>query len=278
MSKKSEKISYKMKKLGIFTFTLIFLSILLIFALIYPIFEAIYTQTTTDYWGLVEAFQSPMVLEAILNSFLCSMFSTLIALLLGIPLAYLLANYEFRGKNVIDSLIDLPLLIPHSVAGIMLFFVFTERGLLGQFFSIFGITFFNTYWGVTIAMFFVSSPILIKGMRDAFLKINPTYIKAARTLGASQHRTFFDITLSLSSYDMVSNSLLCWARGISEFGAVYVLASFPLTGATYVHYLYEGSGIDASRPVAICLVIISILLFITLRVIDQQLRGRRKNI
>ena len=117
-------------------------------------------------------------------------------------------------------------------------------------------------------MFFVSSPILIKGMRDAFLKIDPNYEKAARTLGASRTRAFFDVTFLLSTHDLVSNSILCWARGLSEFGAVYVMASIPYTGATLIYYVYTGAGIHASRPIAIVLILISIAIFLILRSVE----------
>jgi len=271
MNEKMRNTLYKFQKYGALTFVFIFLSVILFILLIYPIIETIFKE---DIFTLIQTFQTDYVIEAIIWSFITSLMSTILALLLGIPLAYLLAKYEFPGKGVIDSLIDLPLLIPHSVAGIMLLFAFGSNGVFGEFFSFFGITFFNTPWGITIAMFFVSSPILIKGMRDAFLKVDPNLEKAARTLGASKTRTFLDIHLQLSGHDMLSNSILCWARGLSEFGAVYILAGFPRTGATLVFYEYTGAGLEAARPIAIALILISIGIFIILRLLENLTKRR----
>ncbi|MHA1799089.1 MAG: ABC transporter permease subunit [Candidatus Helarchaeota archaeon] len=262
---------YKFQKYGSLTYIFIFISIGLFILIFIPIIQMLFSENILT---LFETVQTDYVITAIMWSFLCSFLSTILAMFFGIPLAYLLAKFEFPGKEIIDSLIDLPLLIPHSVAGIMLLFAYGQNGILGQIFGIFGIIFFNTPWGITIAMFFVSSPILIKGMRDAFLKIDPNYEKAARTLGASRARAFFDIDISLSAHDILSNSILCWARGISEFGAVYVLASFPLTGATLVYFQYEGSGIAASRPIAIVLILITIIIFIILRIIEKKAKQR----
>lgn len=272
MNEKLSKTLYKFQKLGALSISFIFISICLFIILFTPIIQTIFSEPLGN---IITTLQTDYVIEAIFTSFYTSFLSTFFALMLGIPIAYLLAYYEFPGKSIIDSMIDLPLLIPHSVAGIMLLFAYGQKGVLGQFFEIFGITFFDTQWGIIIAMFFVSSPILIKGMRNAFLKIDPNYIKAARTLGASKIRTFYDINITLSAHDMLSNSILCWARGLSEFGAVYVLASNPRTGAVLVYYLYEGTGLNASRPVAICLILISIGIFILLKVIENMAKKRR---
>ncbi|MHA1146229.1 MAG: ABC transporter permease subunit [Candidatus Helarchaeota archaeon] len=265
MNKKLQNILWRIQKYGTISIVSLILSIVLIILLFTPIFQIFFTESPLT---LFITFQTQYVLEAIFNSFLCSFLSTILAIVLGIPLAFILANYEFPGRNVLDSLLDLPLLIPHSVAGIMLLSVFGQNGIFGQFFAIFGIYFFDTYWGITIAMFFVSSPILIKGMRDAFRKIDPNYEKAARTLGASRTRAFFDVTFLLSTQDLLSNSMLCWARGLSEFGAIYVLASVPATGATLIYYVYSGSGLNASRPIAITLILISIMIFLVLKGIE----------
>lgn len=273
MKEKTQNFLWKIQKLGTITFISIFLSIILVGLLIIPIFQMLFTETPLT---LINTLQKDYVLEAILNSFICSFLSTVLAIVLGVPLAYLLAKFNFPGKSILDSLLDLPLLIPHSVAGIMLLTVFGQQGLYGQFFGFFGIYFFDTYWGIIIAMFFVSSPILIKGMMDAFLRIDPNYEKAARTLGASRTRAFFDITLSLSVQDLLSNSVLCWARGLSEFGAIYILASIPQVGATLIYYEYSGSGISASRPIAICLILISIIIFLVLRFLEYIAKKSRE--
>ncbi len=264
---------YKYQKYGALTIVFIFLSFGLLILLFFPILDLF---LKGNFFMVVDSFFSATVIEAILWSFLCSFTSTALALMLGIPLAYLLVKHEFPGKKIIDSIIDLPLLIPHSVAGIMLYFTFASNtGELGKFLGIFGIQFLDQPWGIVIAMFFVSSPILIRGMKDAFHKIEPNYEKAARTLGASKTRSFFDIHMQMSLHDMLSNSILCWARGLSEFGAVYIIASSPTTAAVLAYNTISLSmGLDVMRSVSIVLILISIMIFISLRIIESKTKRK----
>ena len=269
---KLQDLSSKYKRYGTFTFVLIFLSIILLIFLLGPIFNIIFQEDPMTIWG---AIRTDYVIEAIINSMICSLFATLFAMCLGIPMAFLLARYNFHGKRIIDSLIDLPILIPHSVAGIILLTAYGKNGIFGKFFNFFGITFFDTYWGIIIGMFFVSAPFLIKGARDTFLMINPNFEKAARTLGASRLKTFIDVNLSLTWRGVMSSSILCWARGISEFGAVYILASIPLTGPVLVYFQFEGSGLSTALPTAIALVLISFTIFIILKLIQGKPKEKR---
>lgn len=269
---KLKDITWKYQKYGTFTIVFILLSVLLIIFLLGPVFSILFQEDPLTIW---ETMLTDYVIEAILNSFIGSLFATLLAMALGIPMAYLLSRYNFPGKRVIDSLIDLPILIPHSVAGIILLTAYGRNGIFGQFFNFWGITFFDTYFGIIVGMFFVSAPFLIKGTRDTFLMINPNYEKAARTLGASRLRTFFDVNIALTWRGIVSSAILCWARGISEFGAVYILASLPLTGPVLVYFQFEGSGLSVALPTAIALVIMSFIIFIVLKLIQGPTKRER---
>ncbi|MBD3227397.1 MAG: ABC transporter permease subunit [Candidatus Lokiarchaeota archaeon] len=269
-----KKIIHIYKKYGVLTISFIVLSTLLLIILIVPIINVIFQE---DPITIITTLLKERVITAIVNSFVCSLLATIFALILGIPLAYLLARYEFPGKRIIDSLLDLPILIPHSVAGIILLIAFGQNGIFGQFFNLFGIRFYDSYWGIILAMFFVSCPFLIKGARDVFTMVNPNYEKAARTLGASRFRTFIDITLSLSWRGIISSSILCWARGISEFGAVYILVSMPVTGPVLVAGEYTGSGLSAALPIAIALVLVSLLIFILLKLIQGPTKKDKRS-
>ena len=123
-------------------------------------------------------------------------------------------------------------------------------------------------------MFFVSSPFLIKGAKDTFMMVNPNIEKAARTLGASKFRAFIDVDLALTWRGILSSSILCWARGISEFGAVYILASIPTTAPVLVYFQFEGMGLSAAIPTAIVLVILSFIVFIILKLIQEGIKNK----
>lgn len=260
---------WKIKKYGAFTIFFVILSIVLFILLIVPIFNIMLQENPLV---IFDTLFTDYVAGAILTSFYCSLLSTVLALCLGIPLGYLLARYNFPGKRIVDSIVDLPILIPHSVAGILLLSAYGQRGFLGQFFGNFGVSFYDTPWGIVIAMFFVSAPFLIKGARDAFENVNPNVEKAARTLGASRSRTFLTITLPIASRGIFTGSILCWARGISEFGAVYILASTPLIGSVLVYFEFQGSGLTAVRPIAIALILVTLLIFICLKLIQGKSR------
>jgi len=260
---------WRIKKYGVFTIFFVVLSITLFILLIIPIFSIL---TQENPFIIFDTLFTNFVAEAILTSFYCSFLSTFLAFCLGIPLGYLLARYNFPGKRILDSIVDLPILIPHSVAGILLLAAYGQRGFLGQFFSNFSLSFYDTPWGIVIAMFFVSAPFLIKGARDSFESVSPNIEKAARTLGASRTRTFITITLPIASRGIFTSCVLCWARGISEFGAVYVLAATPLVGSTLVYYEFTGSGLSASRPIAIALILVTLLIFIILKLVQGKSR------
>jgi molybdate/tungstate transport system permease protein len=260
---------WKFQKYGAFTFFFIFLSIILVILLIVPIFNVLFQESPL---AVIDALTTDYVAAAIVTSFYCSFLATMLAFGFGIPVAYLMARYNFPGKRVLDSLIDLPILIPHSVAGILLLSMYGKQGILGEFFGKLGISFFNTPWGIVIAMFFVSAPFLIKGARDAFASVNPNVEKAARTLGASRTRTFLTITMPISGRGIFTGAILCWARGISEFGAVYIIASLPLTGAVVVADEFEGTGLSASRPIAIALILVTFLIFLVLKLVQGKSR------
>ncbi|MHA1268415.1 MAG: ABC transporter permease [Candidatus Helarchaeota archaeon] len=269
---KSKKIIWKYQKYGSFTIVIVILSVILMIFLIGPIFNIFFQEDPITIWNTMT---TDYVIQAIFNSFICSFLATILAILFGIPMAYLLSRYNFPGKRIIDSLIDLPILIPHSVAGIVLLIAYGKNGIFGSFFNLIGITFFDSYWGIILGMFFVSTPFLVKGTRDTFEMINPNLEKAALTLGASRFKVFIDINLSLTWRGIISSAILCWARGISEFGAIYILASIPLTGPVLVYFQFAGTGLSAALPTAISLVIVSFIIFIVLKIIQGDKKNKR---
>ncbi|NLE07664.1 MAG: ABC transporter permease [Dehalococcoidales bacterium] len=211
----------------------------------------------------------PTVTGSIVLTLSAALIATFIGFVLGVPLAYLLARTSFPGKRFIEGLIDVPIVIPHSAAGIALLFVFGRRYLVGQFFANFGITFVDSIAGIVIAMMFVSIPFLVDSAKEAFLKVDVRMEKVARTLGASPWQSFFKVTFPLAWRGILSGSIMMWARGISEFGAVVILAYHPMIAPVLVYERFQTYGLNYAIPVAVILIIVSIVAFILLRTLAQ---------
>ncbi|HEX7809527.1 MAG TPA: molybdate ABC transporter permease subunit, partial [Thermoanaerobaculia bacterium] len=135
-----------------------------------------------------------------------------------IALAWLLARRDWRGKALVETLVVLPLVMPPVATGFLLLHLFGRRGLLGVFDVIF------TWRAVVLAMMVMSFPLLVRASRIAFEEVNPRYEQLARTLGASELRVFFTITLPLAARGVISGALLAFARAVGEFGATILVA------------------------------------------------------
>ncbi|MDK1030517.1 MAG: ABC transporter permease [Planctomycetia bacterium] len=207
------------------------------------------------------------VLSSIILTLYCSAIATAIALVTGIPLSFLLARRDFPGKALVQGIIDLPVVIPHTAAGVALLSVFGRRFILGSLFSRIGVDFVSSVPGIVVAMLFVSLPFLVNGARAAFEQMDVRLESVARTLGASPTRVFFTVSMPLAWRGIVSGSLMMWARGISEFGAVVILAYHPMIAPTLIYERLNNFGLAAALPVAVILIIICLAVFIVLRMI-----------
>lgn len=196
--------------------------------------------------------------------------TTVLALLFGVPLAYLLARNNFLGKSWVDSIVDLPILVPHAVAGIALITLFGPRGWIGQPLDQLGVVIADTVKGIILAQLFVSSPFLIKTAREAFESIDPALEKAARTLGATHSQSFFRISLPLASPGIITGCFLTWARAISEFGAVIIIAYTPYVAPVLIYRRFVGWGLAESRPIAVILILICLSIFLILRFLHAK--------
>ena len=250
-----------------FTFLLAFLSIILSIILFFPVINLLATTSISQYIG---AFLDTEVRLAIFLSLFTATLTTVLAIILGVPLAYILARKDFPFRNVIDSLVDLPILIPHTVAGIALLTLFGPRALIGSTLRNIGLVFTSTIYGIILAQFFVSAPLLIKTTKEVLLKIDENIIKVARTLGASSREVFFDIELPLSARGILTGAILCWARAISEFGAVIILAYYPHTAPVLIYIRFETWGLSASKPISALLLLVTLLIFILLKYIEKK--------
>ncbi|MGZ4852904.1 MAG: ABC transporter permease, partial [Halobacteriota archaeon] len=174
--------------------------------------------------GFVSALSTDMVVEALKLSFLTSGISLLVVIVFGTPLAYINARHQYAGKSVIEALITLPIVLPPAVAGLALLMAFGRRGLVGQYFSIWGIDIAFTTVAVILAQIFVSSPFYIRQATTSFEDVDPVYERAAHTLGASSSHTFFRVTIPIALNGLISGAIMTWARALGEFGATVLFA------------------------------------------------------
>ncbi|RLC30217.1 MAG: molybdenum ABC transporter permease [Deltaproteobacteria bacterium] len=207
----------------------------------------------------------PEVMHSILLTLRSALWATLICAFFGIPLAYILARRPFPGRSIVQGVIDLPVMIPHTAAGIALLMVYGRRFFLGKAFADLGLSFVGTEAGISLAMAFVSLPFLVNAARDGFLATDPRLERVARTLGASPWRAFFKVSLPLARQSILSGAIMMWARGISEFGAVIILAYHPMTAPVLIWERFTDYGLKYARPVAVVLILICLLVFSVLR-------------
>jgi len=211
------------------------------------------------------------VMASIKLTLRAALFAVVISSAAGIPLAYLLARRRFPGRSAVMAIVDLPVIIPHSAAGIALLSVIGRRSLLGRL-TDGGLL--GTTAGIAVAMAFVSLPFLVNAAREAFAAVPERLEKAARTLGASPGRVFFTISLPLAWRGILSGMILMWARGISEFGAVVIIAYHPMTTPVLVFQRYNDFGLTYARSAAMLLIVVCVSIFIVLRLVSAC--GKRR--
>jgi len=249
-----------------------FIGLTIVIFVIATLFNLLYQQLVLNPDNFLAVSRDSAVLRSIWLTLYTSFIATLFALLAGIPLAYVLARKEFFGKQIIEAFIDIPVIIPHTVAGIALFSLLMKKGTVGSVFASLGIVFQDSMWGIVAAMFFVSYPFFVNSAKDGFLSVSPNLEHVSRTLGASQWRTFFSISLPLSIRHIASGAIMAWARGVSEFGAVVVLAYYPMIASTLILYKFNTGGLQESQPIAVLLILICFVTFICLRLLSNTRR------
>lgn len=254
------------------TLTFFLLGAIIFLFVVVPLAKMLFT-SVSEPDILWETILDPVVTSAIGLTLYAALIATVVGFVLGVPLAYLLARTNFPGKRLVEGLIDVPIVVPHSAAGIALLFVFGRNFALGKAFDAVGIGFVDSTAGIVIAMIFVSIPFLIDSAKEGFKKVDVRLEKVARTLGASPWQSFFRISFPLAWRSILAGNIMMWARGISEFGAVIILAYHPMIAPVLVYERFETYGLDYARPIAVLLIIVSVVVFILLRTLAY--RGER---
>lgn len=197
--------------------------------------------------------------------------ATLLGVITGTPLAYLLARRRFRARAVLSALLDLPLVIPHPVAGIALLLVLGRDSAVGGTLLLAGLRVVGSPIGIVCAMLFVSAPLYVSGAREAFARVDPRYEAVARTLGDGTWRVFRRITLPLAGRGILASAVVMWARAVSEFGAIVILTYHPRTVSVLAYDRFTTYGLGEAIPVAAVLVLIALVPLVLMR----ALRGER---
>jgi molybdate/tungstate transport system permease protein len=247
------------------------LALLLLLFVVLPLLSTIAQTPLQALWQTVTDRQ---VLSALGVTFYAAVWATVLALLTGVPLAYLLARYKFPLKTWVEGLINLPIVIPHTAAGIALLMVFGRNGTAGRFFGAFGVGFTDTVAGIVVGMLFVSLPFLVNAAREAFAAVDPELEAMALTLGGSRWQAFRYVTLPLAIPGITAGAVMMWGRGISEFGAVIILAYHPKTVPVLVFERLEGFGLSYARPLAVILILASLVVFVLLQLLLRWQRER----
>ena len=217
---------------------------------------------------LPEVVADAEALRALYLSLHAGVASSLLVGFTGTPLAYALSRSRSRLARSVEALVNVPLALPHSVAGIMVLLAYNSRAPLGSLLARAGIVVEDSYWGVVAAMAFVSAPIFVSTARAGFESVDVELENVARTLGASRLSTLLKVTLPLASRHLLAGLLLTFARAISEVGAVMVVAYYPKVAATLIVERFLGYGLEEALGLSTLLALVSLGVFAALRAVS----------
>lgn len=256
-----------MKQFSPFQLAITLAAALILLFIVAPLVGMFVSTSPSD---LFTTAQDVEVQQSIKLTIWVSLTATVLFAVAAIPLAYLLARKEFPAKSIVSGIIDLPVVIPHSAAGIAILGFVSRDSVLGKMGSAVGLNFVGHPAGIAIAMAFVSLPFLINAARDGFSGVPVRLEKAALTLGASPARVFFTISLPLAWRSIVSGLILMFARGMSEFGAVIIVAYHPMITPVLIYERFGAFGLKYARPVSVLFILISLAVFIGLRLLARN--------
>lgn len=226
----------------------------------------------------LRSLSDPVVADALRLSLMTSTLTTMIVVIMGTPVAYVNARFSYHGKEIVDSLIDLPVIMPPAVAGIALLMAFGRMGILGHYLNAFGLSVAFTTLAVVIAQVFVSSPFYIRQARTSFEDVDLSFENAARTLGASRVYTFFHVILPIAINGLISGAIMAFARSLGEFGATIMFAG-NFQGRTQTMPLAIYTAMQGDLDVALCLALILVAIsFLVIALVKTLTRRMYKNV
>jgi molybdate transport system permease protein len=246
------------------------LGLLLVALLALPLLALVLRAVRRDFFDYA---LMPAAIAALRLSLFTSLASVAISVLTGTPLAYGLARWKFRGRGALELLIDLPVVLPPSVAGLGLLIAFGRQGLVGKYLAPLGISIPFTSLAVILAQTFVSAPLYIRAARIGFEGIDHQMEESAHVEGASQWQLFSHVMLPLAGRALLSGAVLCWTRALGEFGATILFAG-NLEGVTQTMPLAIYLGFESNLGLAVALSVVLILVSVLLLALIRRLERR----
>ncbi|MGL5243779.1 MAG: ABC transporter permease [Sarcina sp.] len=252
-----------------FNILLLFSIILTLVFFITPIISMIIKSK----FDFIEVLKNPIVIEAILTSLKSTCISILIIIVFGIPVAYVMARKDFKGKSFLEIIIELPMVLPPSVAGLLLLITFGRNGVIGKWLYEIGIQIPFTFIAVLIAQIFVAMPIFIRTVRVGVESIDEDLERTAELLGDSKSQVFFKVIIPLAKNSIIAGAILSWARALGEFGATIMFAG-NITGKTQTLplaiYIAMENDIYVALAIAAILIIICVVVLMSVKVLSKK--------
>ena len=263
-----------MSRNSIFSWIVLILSSLVLLFIIAPLAGMFLHM---DGARFLETIKDKEVHQSIWLTLWVSFTATLIFSVGAIPFAWLLARKKFPAKNFVQGIIDLPIVLPHTAAGIALLGFISRDGFLGKTASLFGLNLVNHPSGIALAMAFVSLPFLINAARDGFAAVPERLEKAALNLGASHTKVFFTISFPLALRSITTGFVMMFARGMSEFGAVVIIAYHPMVAPVLIYERFSSYGLNYARPASVFFILIALFFLIALRLLSLKRKEKYIN-
>lgn len=223
--------------------------------------------------GLSQLVSDTELRQSLLLTAVTATLATAVTVLLGTPLAYLLARDHVPAGTVLRAVIELPLLIPHPVAGIALLLAFGRASAAGEQLERLGLAIVGSPLGIGLAMLFVSAPLYMSAAQEAITRVDARLEDVARTLGDTEWRAVRRITLPLAARGLSAAAVVMWARAASEFGAIVILTYNPKVASVLSYDRFTAFGLESAIPVAAVLVLLAVVPLLALRSLRANGRG-----
>ena len=256
----------------------VFLFLLTLGFFLYPLLLLIYL----GWGGLASALSTGSFLQSLGITVLISTAASFVAVLASIPTAYVLARYDFKFKPLADAIIDIPIVIPHTVVGLMVVLAFAAYGL-GPALGKLGVTIIDSLPGAVIAVSYLSATYAIRTVESAIRMLDPELENVARSLGASPFRAFMLVVLPNIGRAVLNGALLSWARSVSEAGALLVVAYYIIMGTSsiypasiYIYQAYIGLGLTEAIKYSAALVLFVLAVFLAYRLTTSYVGAKRR--
>lgn len=213
---------------------------------------------------------SEQAFKALRLSLVTSTITTIVTIVFGTPFAFLLARWKFKLKSWIELFIDLPIVLPPSVAGLVLLVAFGRRGMFGSVLDIFGISLPFTTAAVVVAQTFVASPLFVRSARVGFKEVDRQLEEAAHVEGANQWQLFTEVMFPLAGRSLLSGAILTWTRALGEFGATILFAG-NLEGVTQTMPMAIYLGFERDLGIALALSVVLVVVSVFLLILTKRL-------